>query len=418
MSTQTVIDMKKIISIFILFASLGALGQSPQAPEFWFWKNDVFEKMISNNYMGSVKIHYTSDVDENADIIIIDKLLKFGSRGKYFLGKVSSQKNYNLALIPGDYELKIYKQSGFFSKEINITREILITPGKVIQVKIDKKEINLEEEDFSKDWNLGSITTDGYVRTILRSYVRVYPFRANEKSRTVQTRVQVTNEAKLSDFTLNGNSINSKNKRVVGWNLIEYYFDLTLEEGENIFVATSYGIDGEPYSDSAKFNIKTSAELEKERIIKQRQEEERLARIEIDRRARIVEEERIAREGDSSPDDLQCKKYGLKPQTQGYAECRMRLDLVSRDQQRLRDQIEQQRFLQQQQLESVEIIRKNRESQCRFVQSAEYLKPSLGGFFESMNRANSAFENCMNGVPNINTTCSKDAFGNINCTSR
>jgi hypothetical protein len=60
----------------------------------------------------------------------------------------------------------------------------------------------------------------------------------------------------------------------------------------------------------------------------------------------------------------------------------------------------------------------NRESKCAFVKSQEYLRPALGGFFESMNRANSAYDNCMAGVPQINTSCTKDGFGNVNCTSR
>jgi len=60
----------------------------------------------------------------------------------------------------------------------------------------------------------------------------------------------------------------------------------------------------------------------------------------------------------------------------------------------------------------------NRQSQCRFIQAQEYARPSLGGFFESMNRANSAYDNCMAGIPQINSTCTKDALGNINCTSR
>ena len=69
-------------------------------------------------------------------------------------------------------------------------------------------------------------------------------------------------------------------------------------------------------------------------------------------------------------------------------------------------------------VEAQNALVRNRESKCLFVKSQEYLRPALGGFFESMNRANSAYENCMAGVPQINTTCTKDAFGNISCTSR
>lgn len=44
-----------------------------------------------------------------------------------------------------------------------------------------------------------------------------------------------------------------------------------------------------------------------------------------------IEKERIGREGDGSPDDLTCKKYGFKPNTDGYAQCRLQIDLVRND---------------------------------------------------------------------------------------
>jgi antitoxin component YwqK of YwqJK toxin-antitoxin module len=55
-------------------------------------------------------------------------------------------------------------------------------------------------------------------------------------------------------------------------------------------------------------------------------ESERMQREKVD--IARAEEERIIREGDGTPDDLLCKKYGLLPQTGGYAECRMRLDFA------------------------------------------------------------------------------------------
>jgi len=60
----------------------------------------------------------------------------------------------------------------------------------------------------------------------------------------------------------------------------------------------------------------------------------------------------------------------------------------------------------------------NRESQCRFAQSAEYLKFAPGGFFQSMQNANSVFENCMAGIPRQVTTCNKDVMGQVNCVTQ
>ena len=60
----------------------------------------------------------------------------------------------------------------------------------------------------------------------------------------------------------------------------------------------------------------------------------------------------------------------------------------------------------------------NRESQCQFVRSQEYFKPVAGGFIQSMQNAESAFNNCMAGIPRITTNCSRDAFGQVNCVSQ
>lgn len=111
---------------------------------------------------------------------------------------------------------------------------------------------------------------------------------------------------------------------------------------------------------------KSSSELATDE--KQRAQQDKLAKQrQIDEeKAKKLEAERVAKEGDGSPDDLRCKGYGLKPQSQGYAECRMRLDLnreQAKEHQRGNDlkqqelqirhqqQVEQQRQLQAQQEE-------------------------------------------------------------------
>ncbi len=421
--------MKKLLTILILFISSIAIAQPTARPEFKLWDPEIFNKMVSNGYVGTVSIFINPDVSEDSEITIIDKLLKFGTRKKYYLGKGSFKKGYLLALFPGLYDINVSAKGGFFTKEINISSEFSVSGGNKIQLTIDSKEIKLTNNEYQEsDLLRGSITSDGDVRSLIRSYIRLQA-KFDENSRLAKVYVHVTNAASLPEFKFNEKLVKPINSKVTEWNTMEYNFDLPLVEGHSIFLATAYGINGEPNSDNATFYIKTIADLEKEKIIKQKREDERNAKIEAEKRVRIAEEERIAREGDGSPDDLQCKKYGLKLQTQGYAECRMRLDLARRDQQReqqrdqqkQRDQFEQQRAFQQQQQqqqENADNMRKNRESQCRFAQAAEYAKPALGGFIESMQRANAAFDNCMNGIPTINTTCNKDVFGNINCTSR
>jgi hypothetical protein len=69
-----------------------------------------------------------------------------------------------------------------------------------------------------------------------------------------------------------------------------------------------------------------------------RQDVERFERDEdILRKEKIAKENRQsmeiarqAREGDGSPDDLTCKKFGFKPQTANYADCRLKIEIANR----------------------------------------------------------------------------------------
>ena len=114
------------------------------------------------------------------------------------------------------------------------------------------------------------------------------------------------------------------------------------------------------------------AELDKQRaqqLERERQRNEEIARREAERAqaqrlaAQKVEQARIAKEGDGSADDLLCKKYGFKPSTQGYASCRMQIDMAKQELQRQRAIYEeQQRQYQAAQEAAQEAARKRRQS--------------------------------------------------------
>lgn len=110
-----------------------------------------------------------------------------------------------------------------------------------------------------------------------------------------------------------------------------------------------------------------TARLERERKQAERIRQQELAQEKREREAQIrkadadrkLELTRIAREGDGSSDDLLCKKYGFKPNTQSYANCRMQIDVAKREMQ------QQQAFYQaqQQQIQQAqEAERKRRQS--------------------------------------------------------
>jgi len=61
--------------------------------------------------------------------------------------------------------------------------------------------------------------------------------------------------------------------------------------------------------------------------LQNKQNEENFKKAQIEE-ARLAK--KIAIEGDGSSDDITCKKFGFKPQSSGYADCRLKLEVASR----------------------------------------------------------------------------------------
>jgi hypothetical protein len=132
----------------------------------------------------------------------------------------------------------------------------------------------------------------------------------------------------------------------------------------------SFKIEPQQYAEIKKrIDIQLLAEAQKkrERELAERKREQELAQQEQERKAQARKAEadrkreaaRIAREGDGSPDDLLCKKYGFKPNTQDYAGCRMQVDVAKREMQQ-QQAIYQAQLQQAQQAQEAE--RKRRQS--------------------------------------------------------
>jgi hypothetical protein len=132
---------------------------------------------------------------------------------------------------------------------------------------------------------------------------------------------------------------------------------------------------------------------------------------------------------DSDKYRKKCESYGLNFGTGDFAQCMLLQERLGNEADQAKainlqntnaienaNKAELQRRFDDEQKRNAEI--KSRESKCLFVKSQEYLRPVLGGFFQSMQNANNAYDNCMAGIPQINTTCNRDALGTISCTSR
>ena len=88
--------------------------------------------------------------------------------------------------------------------------------------------------------------------------------------------------------------------------------------------------------------IRIKAEMAKKEAQLRLDNEDRIRRQREGERLAIAEQERIKRDGDGSTDDILCKKYGFKLQTNGYAQCRMQIELAKSQAQEQQRQYESQ----------------------------------------------------------------------------
>lgn len=423
-----------LLAVFcFLLTACGSTSKSPSenrpvANELKSWDTANYEK---KGLFGKVIVFATDDIGTEPVVSIYDHGV--GSSPKsYTVGLLNPKEYYDVSLAKGTYNVSVRTSKTLFSDPILRIRKINIVGGETIYLQVLGKDLVIEKS-LPNDLSLKGKGTPHLRADITRRFRAsiAIAFNLSTPEDLKKFNVTVTGNVREPVFKINGQPVNYQTKSNNNYEILE-----RLLQGDNEIKVEAVGLDGEVVIRKQIVHIKTDKEMELEVLAakqaeREKAEQEKLKKLneEIALRAKQAEEERIAREGDGSPDDLACKRYGLKPQTQGYAECRMRLDLMRQENAREQQKITQ-RQLAQDNARKAELQRRyeeierqnaeisNRESKCRFVQSQEYLRPALGGFFESMSRANSAYDNCMAGVPQINTSCSKDGYGNINCTSR
>ncbi len=151
-------------------------------------------------------------------------------------------------------------------------------------------------------------------------------------------RVFLYNQELIKTLKINGEEI-----RHPGRNL-EVVLNKDLKVGENQFELEALTHDGElikksvyakKYTAQEEKNISLNEQKFKADLM--RQENQKLA---AEERRKKIEEDRVVKEGDGTPDDLMCKRYGLKPQTASYTDCRMKLDFARTENARQQQQYE------------------------------------------------------------------------------
>jgi len=170
------------------------------------------------------------------------------------------------------------------------------------------------------------------------------------------TNLTITLESILDIEGLWINSINRSDLLKTRDNVVK--LPIELNPGNNIMQIRV--VNSEGYSSIQDFNIDVLTDKEKRAIAEKLKQDE--IRIANERLARKQEEERIAKEGDGSPDDLTCKKYGFKPLTEGYSQCRMKIDFAKAESQRQQEQYEREKRAYENQIAQIEKERQRQRS--------------------------------------------------------
>lgn len=419
-----------LLMLLILLSACGTIktdsATSVESTEFYSWDTAPY---ITKKILAKVSVYASNEIGSIESNLYVFEAGS-GQYKKYFVGKIAGNEGYEIALLPGEYVFRLLTMKSLFSEEVVRVTRLTVTGGENYSLKASRKELEITSSLVSsiKLKDKGSIYTEIGLKNRMRANV-FFNNISNSKDQNQIVNVEVVANSTEPKFFLNGREITYQRK------LKErtYQFNLRFEPGDNNLLVKIKGLDGVDMAKMYNYYIKTQKDIDAEKALaleneRKKIEAERMRKIQLEKEAiaKKLEEERIAREGDDSPDDLSCKKYGLKPQTPGYSECRMRLDLSRKEGERTQAAIskaredarraELERRYEEVQRQN-EII-SNRESKCGFIKSQEYFRPTQDSFFEVVNRANSAYDNCMAGVPQINTTCTKDFYGKINCTSR
>lgn len=282
-----------------------------------------------------------------------------------FYGNLYSKESYHVYLIPGDYQFTFndIKLNG----KIEAGRTLFYEVG----TQFRKPEIASSLPSDVQVLASGSLMNRDSMLGQIESYKsrRFYDFKmTSDESYTdsVQLKIEIPDAKRLTSFTLNGkdrsdlvSSINAQNQLSV---------KMPIEFGKNTFTVTltnASGLTGTKsivvtrLTDKEKRvqELKEKQEAEKRAKAYEIEEKQRQLQLVNDAKARKLEEDRIAKEGDGSSDDLLCKKYGFKPQTNGYAECRMKVDFAKAEYSRQQQQYEREQAIYEQQMAEVQRVR-------------------------------------------------------------
>lgn len=301
-------------------------------------------RKLSISYDGIPSGAYIGTIGENSKYTIY---VPTGSVTLITNNGTNKLKATNLQVVGG-------KEVGYFWKTPEAT---------LVSQEIDSISFNFDE--------VISWTSINQLKNILSPKIFIENKSDNESSAILK----ISYSQKLSKLTVNSEDVTVSEENYVT-------VKMPVNFGSNTFKIYAENINGFSSVTTHIITRKTDAEKRQEAMeelaIKRRlAESARLESIRIanEAKARKAEAERIAREGDGSNEDKLCQRYGLKPQTNGYAECRMRLDFAKAESIKQQQQYEREQAAYQEQMAA---IQKERERQ-RAMKQLELGLRMMGG---------------------------------------
>jgi hypothetical protein len=341
------------IIFFIILAVLGGCATTPPPVNVKSFKNSDLAELsarYNKKELGKIEIFTSKNFNDYSSIGVLKRdLKKLHYNLDVDVGNLSDNQGFVLYLIENSYILKL---SGGTTKSQNF--EFDIKAGETVTYRWDKVgERPLKVGSMPSGINIlsaGSLYSSSHID------YRVYELEREKKPKfeiryeelpDYFVNLYIVSEERSTINSLVINGIDKSDLLKSGGN-IKALEKLAL--GNNSIEVKLRNING--YESVKWVNINVLSNDQKRQLFEKAEQEKRAIEKEI--LAKKAAEERLIREGDGSADDLLCKKYGFKPQTNGYAECRMKIDFAKTESKRQQEQYEREQREYQRQLAEIE----------------------------------------------------------------
>lgn len=329
------------------------------------------DNFYNEGKVGKLKVFKDVGTVGNVEIKIFGPATPLGTTGNStYVGKLSPNQGFQIYLPPGEYMLSV---EGDYKNPLRfITLQLL---GGTVQnyniVRAGSHPVSVDSSPSGINWNKkGSIyfefnIINFYNQFLTYSRPQFEITTGVEEKNIVPLYISLQNPESVKKVLIN----NVKKPHVADQNLI--VSNQKVKVGSNSFKVEIVNDLGNSTSKEISFYIESLEEIQA-RKAKERADVLRLANIE---KQRIAELERVTQEGDDSPDDVLCKRYGFMPNTKGYAHCRMQIDLAKAEAIRQNEQYEREKIAYNNKLVALERERQRKRS----LRQLEFGLRLLGG---------------------------------------